>query len=92
MTRKANESDRPDRITQIEDLGALQFGPDEIAVILNAPIAPGEEETAYLRGRLRAEAEVRKSILQMARSGSSPAQKAYLDLVEIQRNPRKRRR
>jgi len=35
-----------------------------------------------MRGQLLAEAEVRKSILHHAKAGSTPAQKAFLELVE----------
>lgn len=63
--------------TEQESLATLQFSRDEIALITGAPT----DEHAFLRGTLIAQAEVRKSILQMAKQGSSPAQKQFLDLV-----------
>jgi len=60
-----------------EELATLQFTRDEIELITGAKA----DETAFNRGRLKAQAEVRKAILQMAKQGSSPAQKQFLALV-----------
>jgi len=68
-------------LAEIEELGALQFSLAEVAIILGREIADGAELTAYRRGQLKAEAEVRASILKLAKSGSSPAQRQFLDLV-----------
>lgn len=69
-------------LEEIEELGTLQFSVVEVEVILGKPLETDDERLAYKRGQLKAEAEVRKSILKLAKSGSSPAQKQFLELVE----------
>ncbi len=81
-----------DKLEQIENLAELQFRPEQIAVILEISEEEFAEEKSaayrsYLRGQLHAEAEVRKSILKMARQGSTPAQKQMLDIIERNRTP-----
>ena len=61
-----------------EELAALQFSAEEIQTITGLPT----DEMAYKRGRLLAQAEVRKSILQLAKQGSTPAQKQFLEMSE----------
>lgn len=65
---------------EVEELASLQFSEEEILTIV------GEdkqlEEIWIRRGKLKAEAEVRKSILSQAKQGSSPAQKAYMDMIK----------
>jgi len=72
--------------TEVEELASLQFTEDEIKTVV------GEDKKIdpiwIKRGRLKAEAEVRKSILSQAKQGSSPAQKAYMELVS-NRMPKK---
>lgn len=67
---------------KIEEFASLQFTNAEIAKIMqidvNMLIAKYEDNID--RGRLLAEAEVRKSILQMAKQGSTPAQKQFVEL------------
>lgn len=62
-----------------EITSALEFDDD-------LPECPEEEKDAILkaifRGRLKAEAEVRKAIKTQAIQGSTSAQKQFLDLVE----------
>lgn len=65
-----------------EDLAALQFSVDEIQKITGNKI----DIDSFDRGRLKAQAEVRKSIFKLATQGSSPAQKQFLDLISDQ-NP-----
>ncbi len=74
-----------DTMAQIEAMAALQFTPEQIAVIveierpdLDAP----DGERAFYRGRLKAQAEVRAQIKQLAIQGSTPAQREFLALVE----------
>jgi len=83
-----------DKLNQVEEAAALQFLPEQIAIIVGidsdelvAEISAktGPLYLAYERGHLMAEAEVRKSILQMAKQGSTPAQKQMLDLIEKNR-------
>lgn len=67
----------------------MQFAPADAAVILgfdpdlfvNLVELPGLIRDAWHRGRLRAEFEVRGSILTMAKHGSSPAQRDFLAMA-----------
>lgn len=65
---------------QLEEMAALQFTDPELAVIAGG-ITVAELLRLYRlqvdRGRLLAEAEVRRSLLQLAKQGSSPAQKEF---------------
>lgn len=75
---------KPEQIAQIEDLATLQFSVDEVAVIMDmkaAQLSDGDGFRAYMRGRLKAQAEVRRSIVSMAKQGSSPAHKQFLELA-----------
>lgn len=69
---------------EIEELGRLQFSIPEISIILGIDELSFTNEmmTARNRGRLMASSEVRKSILQQAINGSTPAQKQMMDLIE----------
>jgi hypothetical protein len=80
-----------EKLKEIEEFAELQFTPDEVAVIVGIDAGEfmaemmderGEIAVAYNRGRLRAEAEVRQSILRLAKQGSTPAQKQILDIIE----------
>lgn len=74
---------------EVEELASLQFTIDEIKLIT------GEKyiDTLWIqKGRLKAEAEVRKAILQQAKNGSSPAQKEYAELIKKRENTERRRR
>ena len=77
-------------IKEIENLAALFFTPKEIATMLE--IRPefmmNEMEyedssiyRAFHTGRLQSEMELRKSIVKLAKSGSSPAQTMALELL-----------
>ncbi len=77
-------------LEEIESLAELQFSPREVAIIVG--IDPEDYETevalavephalAYIKGQLKAEAEVRKSIFQLAKQGSSPAQKQMMEII-----------
>lgn len=83
-----------DKTQDIEKLGSLQFSVEEVALIVGITSrALGDNKNysaGYKRGRLRAQAEVRKSILQLAKQGSTPAQKQFLDLV-MESKPRRKR-
>lgn len=69
---------------EIEELGRLQFSIPEISIILGIDELSFTNEMmkARNRGRLMASSEVRKSILQQAINGSTPAQKQMMDLIE----------
>lgn len=69
---------------QVADLAELQFTDQEIATIME--MDPQELIDRYAaavdRGRLKAEAEVRRSILALAKQGSNQAQKQFMALNE----------
>lgn len=80
----------PEKLQEIEKLAGLQFLPEQIAIIIDHDIDDLEEHVfsgkgpvymSFMRGQLKAEAEVRTSILQMAKQGSTPAQKQLLDII-----------
>jgi len=70
---------------QIEETAALQFSEEEIAVIVGITLDDlvNKYGMEVRRGRLRAEAEVRRSIAQLAKQGSTPAQKQFMALNQI---------
>ena len=74
----------------IEELASYFFSPREISVMVE--VNPDDflnalEESnsaiyqAFQKGRLQSEMELRKSIIKLARAGSSPAQTMSLDLL-----------
>lgn len=68
--------------TEIEELASLFFTDDEIVIIMQLPVdvfhgdrlSEPDFDIPYKRGRLKKEAELRKSIINLAVNGSSPAQ------------------
>jgi len=60
-----------------QELAMLQFSREEVKTITGADV----DEESYMRGRLMAQAEVRRAILVEAKKGSSPAQKQFQDLI-----------
>lgn len=78
-------------LKQLEENASLMFTINEIAIILKIPAKElhdlvlndkSPEHEYFHRGRLKAEAAVRKSIYDLAMNGSSPAQTQYLELIE----------
>jgi hypothetical protein len=71
-------------LQEIEDLGRLQFSQSEISIIIDIEESKFTEPMIEARnkGRLMASSEVRKAILKQAISGSTPAQKQMMDLIE----------
>lgn len=74
----------------IQELASYFFTPREIAVMaeINQESFLNELENedsliyqAFQKGRLQSEMELRKSIIKLARAGSSPAQTMSLDLL-----------
>ncbi len=67
---------------EIESFASLFFTADEIVIIMQLPadifhgdrLTEPDFEIPYKRGRLKKEAELRKSIINLAVNGSSPAQ------------------
>ena len=75
----------PKQLEEIRDMARLQFGLEEVALIVNvtqAQLETGPGARSYMAGRLQAQAEVRKSIVNMAGQGSSPAQTHFMQLAE----------
>jgi hypothetical protein len=81
-----------DQEQKIRELAALFFSPKEIAIIMQLPVeafckACKKENSpaykAFLAGRLQEEALVRKSIVDFAKKGSTPAQTMALDLIKL---------
>lgn len=80
----------PAHLDEIKSLAALFFTPKEIMQVLEIDSLvmkdEMEDETssiyrAFYTGRLQSEAELRKSIVKLAKSGSSPAQTMSMDLL-----------
>jgi len=72
-------------VAEIEQFGRLQFSVEEVATIVGVSAMDIYEseplQTAYLRGRLKAQAEVRESIVLLATQGNAQSQKQFLDLA-----------
>jgi hypothetical protein len=77
-------------LEDLETYASLMFTKSEIAIILEIPaqtlleaIADNSPAlTAFQRGRLKREAEIRKGIFDLAQNGSSPAQTFAMKLIE----------
>lgn len=70
-------------IKQIEELSELQFTVEEIETIIEKKIlGVSKLEKAYMKGRLKAQAIVRRQILTMAHNGSTAAAKQFMELVD----------
>ncbi|MFN3802187.1 hypothetical protein [Belliella pelovolcani] len=67
---------------EIEELGGCFFTEQEILTITELTELSPAERRAMTRGALKSEAELRKYILDLARSGSSPAQTMAVKLLE----------
>jgi hypothetical protein len=78
--------DAPTTLEVIEEFARLMFGPADVAIGAEVDESQIRDDppsrAAYNRGRLAAQARVRKMILTMAESGSAPAQKMVLDLAK----------
>lgn len=72
-------------IVDATEFGRLQFTEEQVATMLGEDALDPTHRRAYLQGQLMAEAEVRRSVLKLARQGSSPAQKEFLQLVASRR-------
>jgi hypothetical protein len=80
-----NEKDySPEQLKEAETLAGLFFDEAEILIIVRTENAPNIE-TAMLKGRLMAEAQLRESIFIAAKNGSSPAQIEMLKLCKSQK-------
>lgn len=77
-------------IAALEDCGMCLFSIKDTSLIIGWSYSDlkramsdteGDVYLAYMRGRLKNEMEVRKSIMGMAKSGSTQAHQLYLELV-----------
>lgn len=60
-------------LSEAEELGSLFFTKSEIEIILT--LQPDNLKNAILKGQLKADAEIRKVVVQQAKSGSGEAQR-----------------
>jgi hypothetical protein len=72
-----------EKLTEVEELGRLQFSIDDICIILDIEEKNFNDKMLRARekGRLMASSEVRKAILKQASNGSTPAQKQMMELI-----------
>ncbi len=91
MQKSLNEITEED-LQKITDLAALFFSPREIAIMLEIPaddfiilsaLADSKIYNAFQSGRLQSEVDLRRSIIKLAKSGSSPAQTMSLDILKL---------
>jgi hypothetical protein len=89
MQKSLNDITEAD-LQEVKALAELFFTPAEIALMLEIKYAEVKEEIeseegsfyeSFQCGRLQSEMELRKSILMLAKAGSSPAQTMSLDLL-----------
>ena len=78
-----------EKIAEIEELGQLQFSIEEMLIIADLGDEGDTPEViaAHRKGRLIASAMVRRSILEQAKNGSTPAQKQMMDLIQKAEEP-----
>lgn len=90
MQKSLNELTEED-LKEINELAALFFSPREIAIMQELPVddfisfctmPEMKVYQAFHSGRLQSEVDLRKSIIKLAKSGSSPAQTMSLDLLK----------
>lgn len=68
-----------ENLQEAEELGKLFFTRKEVMIILTHDVQTLQQ--AILKGQLQEEAEVRKVIIQQAKSGSGEAQKLVLQFI-----------
>ena len=82
----------PAELQEINAMGAVFFTPKQIAIAMEFEVDPFVDAclengsdcyNAFEGGRLKSEFEVRKSVVQLAKSGSSPAQTMALEMIKI---------
>ena len=76
-------------LKDIELFGELQFSKKQVYLMCEITEFSEIEEKSFLKGQLKAEAEVRNAILKMAKQGSTPAQKQFQDLVKLRKEEEK---
>ena len=79
-------------LEKVEELAKLFFTEEQIELILKSDSEIEDFDTAFKKGRLLSEYEVRKTIFKMATQGSSPAQKEWLQIMREVKIEEKQRR
>lgn len=79
-----------EELLQVEEFASLFFTPEEIKIIMGmaidvVTIKGSEFDNAYRKGKLMNEASVRRSILDLAKKGSAPAQILAYQMMEKQK-------
>lgn len=69
-------------LKEIEELAECFFSEEDILTILQLPELGPEGRKAIVTGSLRSEAKLRKSIMDLATAGSSPAQNIAIKMLE----------
>jgi hypothetical protein len=78
-----------DQLQAIERWASLLFSMEQVRILVQADkeawnndmAAEGEAWTAYQRGKLKQEAQIRQSLITLATQGSAPAQKEVLGII-----------
>lgn len=70
---------------EIEQLAGYFFTEDEVVEITGIEATRPGFKKAFRKGSLLAEAEIRKSIIELAKAGSSPAQTLAWKMLESQK-------
>ena len=79
-----------EQLQSIEEFAGYFFSPEEILIIMQLPpeliLTFSDRESdihrSFMRGKLKSEADVRKSILDLAKKGSAPAQALAIKIME----------
>lgn len=71
-----------DELKKIEEYGELQFSPSDMLAIFEKDDFSEEEEKAYRKGMLKADAIIRREIYNSAKDGDQAAIKKMLELIE----------
>ena len=80
-----------EKLIELEQLGSVATSYEDCAIILELPIEQFKismkdvfsiPAKTYQRGFLKAEFEIKKSIFNMAKNGSGPAQQLAMKLIE----------
>lgn len=74
-----------EQAAEIEELAGYFFTEDEVEEITGLEKSTCGFKKAFRKGSLKAEAEIRKSIIQLAKDGSSPAQTLAWKMLESQK-------
>lgn len=70
---------------EIEELAGYFFTEDEVSEISGVEKSERGFKKAFRKGNLLAEAELRKSIMELAKAGSSPAQTLAWKMLDSQK-------